>query len=389
MVKLLIGLFIKNSENVADPDVREAYGTLSGILGIALNAVLFIAKYFAGVLAGSIAIIADAFNNLSDAGSSLITLFGFRLAGKKPHSDHPFGHGRYEYIAGLIVSMLIVMMGFTLAKDSVSKILHPEPVEFSIVSAAILGVSILIKLYMSVYNRWLARRIESVAMKATATDSLSDAIATFVVLISMIVGRFTGLAIDGYTGALVALMILWAGVCAAKDTISPLLGTTPDREFVNRVYAIVRACPMVTGVHDLVIHDYGAGRRMISLHAEVPADGDIMATHDAIDLIERQLCQELSCHAVIHMDPLETDDALVNATKQKIMAAIHKSMDMGITLHDFRLVTGPTHTNVIFDAVLPNETGIDIEFAKARISQIVKEVDPSYNAVVTIDTSFV
>lgn len=389
MVKLLIGLFIKNSENVADPDVREAYGTLSGILGIALNAVLFIAKYFAGVLAGSIAIIADAFNNLSDAGSSLITLFGFRLAGKKPHSDHPFGHGRYEYIAGLIVSMLIVMMGFTLAKDSVSKILHPEPVEFSIVSAAILGVSILVKLYMSVYNRWLARRIESVAMKATATDSLSDAIATFVVLISMIVGRFTGLAIDGYTGALVALMILWAGVCAAKDTISPLLGTTPDREFVNRVYAIVRACPMVTGVHDLVIHDYGAGRRMISLHAEVPADGDIMATHDAIDLIERQLCQELSCHAVIHMDPLETDDALVNATKQKIMAAIHKSMDMGITLHDFRLVTGPTHTNVIFDAVLPNETGIDIEFAKARISQIVKEVDPSYNAVVTIDTSFV
>lgn len=389
MVKLLIGLFIKNSENVADPDVREAYGTLSGILGIALNTVLFIAKYFAGVLAGSIAIIADAFNNLSDAGSSLITLFGFRLAGKKPHSDHPFGHGRYEYIAGLIVSMLIVMMGFTLAKDSVSKILHPEPVEFSIVSAAILGVSILVKLYMSVYNRWLARRIESVAMKATATDSLSDAIATFVVLISMIVGRFTGLAIDGYTGALVALMILWAGVCAAKDTISPLLGTTPDREFVNRVYAIVRACPMVTGVHDLVIHDYGAGRRMISLHAEVPADGDIMATHDAIDLIERQLCQELSCHAVIHMDPLETDDALVNATKQKIMAAIHKSMDMGITLHDFRLVTGPTHTNVIFDAVLPNETGIDIEFAKARISQIVKEVDPSYNAVVTIDTSFV
>lgn len=389
MVKLLIRLFIKNSENVSDPDVREAYGTLSGILGIALNAMLFIAKYFAGVLAGSIAIIADAFNNLSDAGSSLITLFGFKLAGKKPHSDHPFGHGRYEYIAGLIVSMLIVMMGFTLAKDSLTKIFNPEPVEFSVVSATILCVSILVKLYMSMYNRALSRKIGSVAMKATATDSLSDAIATFVVLISMIVGHFTGLAIDGYTGALVAVMILWAGVCAARDTISPLLGAAPDKEFVNRVYSIVRSCPLVTGVHDLVIHDYGAGRRMISLHAEVPADGDIMATHDAIDLIERRLCQELSCHAVIHMDPLETNDDLVNATKQEIMAAIHKSMDMGITLHDFRMVSGPTHTNVIFDAVLPYDTGIEPENAKARICQIVKEVDPSYNAVVTIDTSFV
>lgn len=389
MVKLLIRLFIKNSENVSDPDVREAYGTLSGILGIALNAVLFIAKYFAGVLAGSIAIIADAFNNLSDAGSSFITLLGFKLAVKKPHSDHPFGHGRYEYIAGLIVSMLIVMMGFTLAKDSLTKIFNPEPVEFSVVSAAILCVSILVKLYMSMYNRALSRKIGSVAMKATATDSLSDAIATFVVFISMIVGHFTGLAIDGYIGALVALMILWAGVCAARDTISPLLGTAPDKEFVSRVYSIVRSCPLVTGVHDLVIHDYGAGRRMISLHAEVPADGDIMATHDAIDLIERRLCQELSCHAVIHMDPLETNDDLVNATKQKIMAAIHKSMDIGITLHDFRMVSGPTHTNVIFDVLLPYDTGIEPENAKARICQIVKEVDPNYNAVVTIDTSFV
>lgn len=389
MVKLLIKLFIKNGENVSDPDVREAYGTLSGILGIVLNGILFIAKYFAGVLAGSIAIVADAFNNLSDAGSSLITLFGFKLASQKPHSDHPFGHGRYEYIAGLIVSMLIVMMGFTLAKDSVSKILNPEPVEFSGVSAVILGVSILVKLYMNIYNRALSRKINSVAMKATATDSLSDAIATAVVLISMLVGRFTGLAIDGYTGVLVALMILWAGVCAARDTISPLLGTAPDREFVNRVYSIVRACPLVTGVHDLVIHDYGAGRRMISLHAEVPADGDIMVTHDAIDLIERQLCQELNCHAVIHMDPLETDDELVNDARQKITNAIHKSMDMGITLHDFRMVSGPTHTNVIFDAVLPYDTGIDSENAKARICQIVSEVDPSYNAVVTIDTSFV
>ena len=389
MIKLLIRLFIKDSENVSDPDVREAYGTLSGIMGIALNAVLFIAKYIAGTLAGSIAIIADAFNNLSDAGSSLITLFGFRLAGRKPHSDHPFGHGRYEYIAGLVVSLLIIMMGFSLAKDSFLKILNPEPVDFSIISAVILCASIAVKLYMCVYNRALSRKIDSVAMKATATDSLSDAIATSVVLISMIVGRYTGLAIDGYTGVLVALMILWAGVSAAKDTISPLLGTAPDKEFVNRVYSIVRSCPLVRGVHDLVIHDYGAGRRMISLHAEVPADGDIMATHDAIDLIERRLCHELSCHAVIHMDPLETNDELVNATRQKIIDAIHKSMDMGITLHDFRMVSGPTHTNVIFDVLLPYDSGIDTAEAKKRICKIVTEVDPNYNAVVTIDTSFV
>ena len=389
MVKLLVKLFIKNSENVEDAGVREAYGTLSGILGIVLNALLFAAKYFAGMIAGSIAIMADSFNNLADAGSSLITLFGFKLAGQKPHSDHPFGHGRYEYIAGLIVSLLILMMGFSLLKDSVGKIFHPEEVEFNMVSAGILVVSVAVKLYMSFYNRALAGKINSVAMKATATDSLSDAIATAVVLISMIVGHFTGLAIDGYTGALVALMIIWAGFCAARDTISPLLGTAPDSDYVNRVYSIVLACPMVTGVHDLVIHDYGAGRRMISLHAEVPADGNIIATHDAIDLIEKQLAEELRCHAVIHMDPLETNDWMVNSTKECIAEALRKGIHKEVTIHDFRMVTGPTHTNVIFDLLLPFGAGLDAYGAKERAEELVKELDPTYNAVVTIDTSYI
>lgn len=389
MVKLLVRLFIKDSENTGDPDVREAYGTLAGILGIALNALLFAAKYIAGIIAGSIAITADSFNNLADAGSSLITLFGFKLAGKKPHSNHPFGHGRWEYIAGLIVSLLILMMGFSLAKESVGKILNPEDVDFNIVSAGILAASIIVKLYMSAYNRALAKKINSVAMKATATDSLSDSCATAVVLVSMLVGRFTGLAIDGYTGAFVALMILWAGFCAARDTISPLLGTAPDKEFVDKVYSIVRSCPLVSGVHDLVIHDYGAGRRMISLHAEVPANGDIMITHDAIDLIERRLCEELSCHAVIHMDPLETDDWMVTSTRDCIAAAISDKLNKNVTIHDFRMVTGPTHTNVIFDVLVPHELNMDAPQVTQRIREIVKELDPTYNAVVTVDRSFV
>lgn len=389
MIKFLARLFIKDSENVKDPDVREKYGTLAGIMGIILNVILFAAKYLAGVIAGSVAITADAFNNLSDAGSSLITLFGFKLAGQKPHSDHPFGHGRFEYIAGLVVAMLIVYMGIGLMQDSVRQIMHPENVEFSMLSAGILIVSVLVKLYMSVYNRYLAKKIDSVAMQATATDSLSDAVSTVVVLVSMIVSKYTGISIDGYAGALVALMILWAGFCAARDTISPLLGAAPDKELVDRIYAIVRACPQVTGVHDLVIHDYGAGRRMISLHAEVSASGDILTTHDAIDLVERQLCDELKCHAVIHMDPIVNDDWMINSTRDCIAAALCEKLHEGMTIHDFRMVSGPTHTNVIFDAVLPFEAKMDEAEAKRRVEAIVKEFDPTYNTVVTIDTSFI
>lgn len=388
MVKYLVGHFIKDGDK-NDPLVREKYGTLAGCMGIALNIILFIAKYAAGMISGSIAIIADAFNNLSDAGSSLITLFGFRFAGKKPDLEHRFGHGRFEYIAGLIVSIAIIMMGLSLLKESVARIFHPGALEFSWLSIGILAASILVKLYMASYNRTFARTINSVAMRATAIDSLSDAAATSVVLVSTVVAHRTGLAIDGWAGTAVALLILWAGISAARDTISPLLGNPPDPELVKKITQIVRSYDIVTGMHDLVVHDYGAGRRMISLHAEVPANGDIMETHDAIDLIERQLTKELNCHAVIHMDPIATDDKLVNAAREKVMAVLRTEFGEKITIHDFRMVAGPTHTNVIFDAVLPPDAKIGAEEAKERIRSIVEGLDGHYFAVVTIDLAYV
>lgn len=388
MIRLLVRKFIKNSENTSDPDVREGYGTLASVVGVALNILLFCAKYIAGVITGSIAITADAFNNLSDASSSLITMFGFKLAGKKPHSDHPFGHGRWEYIVGLIVSMLIIHMGLDLLTESISKIIHPEETEFSILSASILVISILVKIYMNRYNTYLSKKIDSVAIAATATDSLSDACATAMVLISMLITHFWGLKVDGIAGGIVALMILWAGFNAAKDTISPLLGAAPDPELVKKITEMVLTSEGVTGMHDLVIHDYGVGRRMISLHAEVPADGDIIKIHDMIDLVERRLSDELRCHAVIHMDPIATDDSLTNSTKIRILTALRAEMGEDITIHDFRMVTGPTHTNVIFDAVIHPDSAKSAAAVKKRIEGIVSAMDGSYNAVVTIDFSY-
>ena len=389
MVNFLIRRLIPHSDQTGDPAVREAYGTLAGCVGICLNVLLFVGKFVAGSIVGSIAVTADAFNNLSDAGSSLITLFGFRLAGKRPHSDHPFGHGRIEYVAGLIVSLLIILMGVTLARESLDKMLHPQDVTFSLLSAGILAASILVKLYMFSYNRALSKKLNSSTLKATATDSLSDAFATLAVLISMIISHLTGLRIDGYAGILVALMILWGGFGAARDTISPLLGTAPDPEFVKKIQSIVRSCPVVTGMHDLVIHDYGAGRRMISLHAEVPANGDILATHDAIDLVERRLHDELNCHAVIHMDPVETDNAAVNAVRQWVLEALHAQLDSAVSIHDFRMVTGPTHTNLIFDLLLPMDSPLTEEAAKKQAEAIVSALDPHYNVILTIDKGYV
>lgn len=387
MLKLLIRRFIKDKDNVNDPGVREAYGALAGVIGIIFNALLFGVKYFAGALSGSIAIIADAFNNLSDAGSSVITMLGFRLAGKRPHSDHPFGHGRMEYIAGLAVSFIIIMMGFDLAKTSVMKIIEPAAVEFSGLAFAILSISVIVKLYMALYNRALARKLNSVAMRATAIDSLSDACSTFAVMISMIIARLTHVALDGWIGALVSLMIMFSGVKAARDTISPLLGNAPDAKFVEAIYSIVKKYPVVTGVHDLVVHDYGAGRRMISLHAEVRQDGDLLETHDAIDLIERELTETLSCHAVIHMDPLATDDKQLSEARAVVTTALINALG-DISVHDFRMVSGPTHTNVIFDVVLPADAKIADKDAQKRAEQAVLGLPGNYRAVVNIDRAF-
>ena len=385
MISILSRIFIKNHADTSDPGVRRAYGVLCGAVGIFLNVLLFAAKYLAGTLTGSIAIVADAFNNLSDAGSSIITLLGFKLAAKKPDRDHPYGHGRFECIAGLVVSFVILMMGFDLAKSSVTKIFHPEAVDFSILSICILIGSILVKLYMSLYNRAVGKRINSAAVLATATDSISDVCATTMVLAATLIARFTGVNIDGWAGAIVSLVILWAGYNAAKDTIDPLLGQAPDPEFVQRIADIVNRYPDVVGIHDLAVHDYGAGRVMISLHAEVPSSGDIMALHDVIDTIERDLQDELNCSAVIHMDPISTDDQLITSTRELLKKRIHEALSPDISIHDFRMVPGPTHTNVIFDAVVPYEFSMSDAQVQEKISSLVRAIEGDYFAVVTID----
>ena len=388
MITLLCRWFIRDRDHVSDPAVRRAYGQLCGLTGIGLNVLLFIGKFLAGSISGSIAITADAFNNLSDAGSSLITLLGFRLAGRKPDPEHPFGHGRMEYISGLVVSGLILLMGAELVKTSFDKILHPAAVDFSVTAMVILAVSILVKLYMSLYNRRIGKKIHSAAMAATAADSISDAISTAAVLAAMLVAKFSGLMIDGYVGMIVAVLILISGIKAAKETIAPLLGQAPEAEFVRQIERIVMSHPPICGIHDLVVHDYGPGRVMISLHAEVPAGGDMLTLHDVIDNAEIELRRELNCEAVIHMDPIVTDDGLTAELRSKVSELV-KTIDERITIHDFRMVPGSTHTNLIFDAVVPFDIGLSVQEVSGRIRRLVSEMDGNYFAVVLVEHSYV
>ncbi|MBQ1342600.1 MAG: cation transporter [Firmicutes bacterium] len=389
MIDLLARLFIRNYQQLADPAVRRAYGSLCCILGICLNVLLFAGKYFAGLLSGSIAITADAFNNLSDAGSSLVTLLGFRLGGKKPDPEHPFGHGRLEYISGLVVSGLILLMGMELLRSSIQKIVDPQPIESSPLVLIILVVSVLVKVYMFIYNSRTGRRIDSAAMRATGMDSLSDCIATTVVLLAMLIARYTGLQVDGWAGILVSAFIVWAGFNAAKDTISPLLGSPPAQELIDRIEDIVMAHDEVSGIHDLVVHDYGPGRLMISLHAEVSGDGDIYELHDAIDSIEQELNRELGGETVIHMDPVAVDDEQVNSVRHELSSLLREQLDERVTIHDFRMVQGPTHINLIFDAVLPYDIKLTDKEAEKRIKELVNEKWPDRFCVLKIDHPFV
>lgn len=388
MITLLSKIFIKNHDDVTNPAVRKAYGMLCSLTGIFLNVLLFAGKYIAGTLAGSIAVTADAFNNLSDAGSSVITLLGFRMASKKPDPDHPFGHGRIEYLSGLAVSLIIIVVGVQLGLESIDKIRSPEEIDASLLPMLILVASICVKGYMFFYNRAVGRKINSPGMSATATDSLSDCIATLVVLISMLVARFTGVNIDGWSGAVVAVFIIYSGFSAARDTLSPLLGSAPDPELVKRIVDIVMAHPEVLNVHDLVVHDYGPGRLMVSLHAEVPGDGDIYELHDAIDTAEYELQRELGCNAVIHMDPVSTDDSKTGRMRDELAEAVD-GLGYGITIHDFRIVDGPTHTNVIFDAVLPNDSPLTEDEAKKTLETLVHSLWENTHPKVHIDRPFV
>lgn len=388
MISVLAKWLIPNREQVEDGAVRRAWGALCGFVGIGLNILLFAGKLVAGTLSGSIAITADAFNNLSDAGSSVVTLLGFRLAGKKPDAGHPFGHGRLEYVSGLIVAGLILLMGAELAKSSVDKILHPEAVTFSWLAAGILLASIGVKLYMYLYNRAVGKKIKSAAMSATAADSLSDTAATSAVLLAMVIGKLTDVQLDGWVGLVVALFILWSAVQAARDTISPLLGQAPDPLLVKEIESLVMAHDTVVGIHDLVVHDYGPGRCIISLHAEVPADEQVLELHDVIDNIEEELAQKLHCEAVIHMDPVVVGDPTVTALHQQV-AALVKTIDPRITIHDFRMVPGQTHTNLIFDAVIPFDERLTRQQVADRIRQMVSEMEGDYRAVVKVENSYV
>ena len=366
MIRMLASLLIKNKTDMKAPETRRAYGMLCGMVGIILNILLFSGKFFAGTISQSISITADAFNNLSDAGSSLITLLGFRLAGQKPDSEHPFGHGRLEYVSGLVVAILVILMGFELLKASADKILHPQEITCSSLIIAILVASIAVKGYMALYNSRIGKRVDSPAMQATSLDSLSDMAATSMVLISTLVSYLTGLNIDGWSGLVVAVLILFAGYKAAKDTVSPLLGQPPDPEFVRKVESLIMEHPGILGIHDLVVHDYGPGRRMISVHAEVSSKCDILQIHGMIDHIERSLSEELDCEAVIHMDPIETDDKKTNETKEQVQTLI-KEMDPAITIHDFRMIRGKDYTNVIFDAVLPYQSEMTEKQFRERV----------------------
>ncbi len=387
MVELLAKLFMKDTADTDSPETRQKYGVLCGTVGIFFNVLLAAGKFVAGLLSGSVAITADAANNLSDAGSSLIVLFGFKLAGQKPDPDHPFGHGRVEYISGLLVSVLIIYMAIELLKSSVDAILHPGEITFEPVILIILLVSILVKFYMFCYNRKFGKRIRSEAMLATSMDSLSDMGATAVVLISMLVSHYTSLQIDGICGILVALLIFYAGFNSAKETINPLLGQPPEQEFVERIEEIVSSEEDIIGIHDLIVHNYGPGRVMISLHAEVPADGDILALHDMIDNVEHRLKDELHCAAVIHMDPVCTKDEQTLELKQVVKDIVNE-VDPVLSIHDFRVVTGPTHTNLIFDMVVPFDFPVsDVDLVN-QVQERIWKYNPVYYAVIEVDKAY-
>ena len=389
MIQFLLRKLIPQDAQADSPAVRERCGKISGLIGILLNLLLCAGKFTAGALTGAISVMADALNNLTDAGSSLITLIGFRLAGQKPDDEHPFGHGRMEYLAGLVISMLILLVGFELGKSSLEKILHPGEVAFSVLSVAILVASIAVKLWMFFFNRTVSRTIRSAALAATASDCLADAIATSVVLVGLLAGYFLHVHIDGWLGMAVAVFIFRAGILAVKDTVDPLLGQPPEPALVKAVQETVLSHSEIVGLHDLIIHDYGPGRRMLSLHAEIPADADIMAAHDVIDHIERELRDNYAVEAVIHMDPIVVGDEATDRMRELVTQLARQVIDPSVTVHDFRMTNGPLHTNLIFDMALPYSCNLTNEQAKQRIHEAVQKEDPHYYTVVDIDRLYV
>ncbi len=387
MTKLLIRLFVKDSDNVKDPVVRVRYGYLGSVTGIVLNVLLFAGKFIAGLLSGAISVTADAFNNLSDAGSSIMSLVGFKMAAQPADEEHPFGHGRMEYVSGLIISFLILLMGFELAQESVLKIISPKDIKFSWLTLWILAASVLVKLWMGLFNFTLGKKISSTSMKATAADSISDCISTSAVIVAMLVLYFAGVNIDSYIGLLVALFILYSGVKTFRESLTPLLGTKPDREFVREITAKVESYEGIVGTHDLIVHDYGVGNLIISMHAEVPMQMDFNSAHELIDKVEDDLKKTYKCLVTIHMDPVAVNDEKTMAVKAQV-AEIVRSIDERMTIHDFRMTDGKDRDNLIFDIVVP--FGLKMTDAQVRenVSAKVSALDKAYCCVINIDKDY-
>lgn len=388
MNELLCKWFVKDHKNTEDPVVRERYGKFAGIVGILSNLVLCTAKILIGIVSGSIAIIGDGVNNLADASSSVITLIGFKLASLPEDKDHPYGHARYEYITGMIVSILIVLVGIELGQTSIDKVMNPAPLDFSWTVVLVLVLSIAIKIWQAMFNISIGKKINSMALTATGADSRNDVISTTVVLISVLVGEFSGIAIDGYMGCLVALFIIWSGFGLVKETISPLLGEAPDEELVSDIRHLALAPEGVLGVHDLVVHNYGPGKVFASIHIEVDADADLMESHDMIDDIEMEAAKKLNLMLTCHLDPIKLNDPLVN--KMLALTAQVVGETKGITnAHDLRVVPGVTHTNIIFDIVVEH----GCEYSEEEIHDIfekrIKEVDKKYCVVINFDKSYI
>ena len=385
MTKALIRLFIRDAENTRDARVREQYGVLSGAVGIACNVFLFILKVVIGLVTGSISIAADAFNNLSDGLSCMISIVGFKVSGKAPDEKHPFGYGRTEYIAGLVVAFIIVLVGFEFFKTSIDRILHPAPVAFSLVLVVILAISMLVKLWMGAFNVQIGRRIDSPVLMAAGQDSRNDVITTGVVILGMVAGQFTTLPVDGYVGVLVAAFIVWAGFGIARDTVAPLLGEAADPEIAKNIEKLVMESEYIVGVHDLIVHNYGAGRWLASLHAEVPSDSDFVAVHEVIDEAEKRVWQRTGVYLVIHMDPIDVNNEHVAALREQVDAVL-RAIDENLSMHDFRVVDGARQINLIFDVVVPFSYDSDAKRdLMMTIRDKLKEIDYRYNPVVTFD----
>ena len=388
MTDLLIKLFIKENKKQDDPKVRGEYATLASGTGITVNIFLSIVKLIVGLIANSISIVSDALNNITDIGSSLVTMIGFKLSQKSSDKDHPWGHGRMEYITGFIVDMLIILVGFELFKSSIDKIIHPELPNINTITIILLVVAIFAKLWLFLFYKKIAKIIDSAALKGAAYDSISDTISTTAVLASAIVARFAEVSIDGFVSLLVSIFILITGFKATKEMIDMLIGTAPDKEFVKDIYKFVERYKEIVGIHDIMIHDYGPGRKIVSFHAEVPADSNICEVHDIIDGIEQDMFKKFGCITTIHMDPIVVDDEEINNMKKTVERVV-KGINENFSIHDFRMTNGGKRVNVIFDLVVPFDEKVDFKELEKEVKTKVHNLDNKYYAVINIENSYV